>query len=400
MEFLHIIPGSTGNLLEFLGCMENRDDFNEHRFMTMVTREGIIKGCPEMLAYPFIENFEKYTGRFRRIRDYFSLRRRLMQADRIIWHGLTTGGGKFTLLLFLNKQICAKSVWIENGADEDSWTQYGSALKRRLFNHIQKTVRKKIPVVGVTFPANEAYVKELWPDKTVFDTPYPINADYMKAALDVRRSRIGKKPFVESEALNALEEGSVRFPAALPSVQIGMNSQALNVHTRLIVALNSKRESPINFFLPMNYRLEKMELSSGAAGYKKRIVLLSRGKFKKRGRVLNRRVSAKAYFNFLYKMDVAVLNGKVSFASSYFWLLLASGVKLYFPGDSYIYTYFLENGVPVHALEDIENESYEEFFSGEDCSSVPDVLRDHLEPENVMDHWTKLFSFLKTEQGV
>ena len=397
MEFLHIIPGSTGNILDFLGCMENREDFSEHRFMTMVTREGIIKGCPEMLAYPFVENFEKHNGRFKRIRDYFSLRRRLKQADRIIWHGLTTGGGKFTLLLFMNRKICAKSVWIENGSDEENWTQYGNALKRRMFNHIQKAVRKKIPVAGVSFPGNRGYLKELWPDKTVFDTPYPINADYVQDALRVRAMRAGKTLPSESEAEKALEGGACRHLSKLPVVQVGINSQALNAHTRLMLALDSKKESPVLFFFPMNYRIEGLETGSGVRGYTDRIKRTSRAKFGERIVVLNQRVLPGVFFRCLYRIDAAVLNGQTSFSSTYLWFLLLSGVKLYLPEDSNLSRFLQENGISVHPLEKIEEESYEEFFRAP-CSSFPDPLMGYLDRERVMDCWSRLFAFLKAHR--
>ena len=64
MEFLHVIPARTGDILEFLRCMEKRPDSNEHKYLALVGRDTAISYVPELLAFPRMEYLETPAGEY------------------------------------------------------------------------------------------------------------------------------------------------------------------------------------------------------------------------------------------------------------------------------------------------------------------------------------------------
>ena len=181
MEFLHIIPAKTGDILEFLSLMEKTCGLKEHKFLVMISRLTAIRFVPALLSYPFIEYLETPKGRFAAEKKLNQIRNRLRQADVIIWHTLSMGGGAFIPVLYRNRDLCEKSVWIENGVDAESWTPEQDKNKRKAMDHMQREVRRMIPTVGVPFGADAAYIRRIWPDKRVVLTPYPIPQEYLDA---------------------------------------------------------------------------------------------------------------------------------------------------------------------------------------------------------------------------
>ena len=186
MEFLHIIPAKTGDILEFIRCMEKRKDRDEHKFLALVSRNTAIRYVPELLAFPYLEYLETPKGSFSSSRRLRYLKKRLQKADVIIWHSLAMFSGNFIPLLYRNPELCAKSVWIENGQDPDSWESKPDAWENARFKRQNRAVRARIPVVGVPLAADAEYIRRLWPDKRVMTLPYPLRADYVAAADEVR----------------------------------------------------------------------------------------------------------------------------------------------------------------------------------------------------------------------
>ena len=81
MEFLHIIPAKTGDILEFLSLMEKTCGLKEHKFLVMISRLTAIRFVPALLSYPFIEYLETPKGRFTAEKKLNQIRNRLRQAD-------------------------------------------------------------------------------------------------------------------------------------------------------------------------------------------------------------------------------------------------------------------------------------------------------------------------------
>ncbi|MCR5663639.1 MAG: hypothetical protein K6G17_02025 [Oscillospiraceae bacterium] len=419
MEYLHVIPASTGRTVDFLRCMEERFDLSEHRFLTLISRAGLIKGCPGLLEFPFVETLESRGGPFRRLRNALALRRRLRKADVIVWHGLRSNGGKFAFALMLDPALCRRSVWIEDGVDEESWTQYGSRLKRWIFNCAQRFVRRRIPVLGESFPGNGSYALSCWPDKRVFDTPYPPGAEL--AALAAERRASGAVPGVEpylrwkaerdeaaAEAEAAGEEGAIDAaaekeqalpieplrPRERPLVQIGMNAQALNRHNRAFRALAPFAEEPFYFVIPTGFCLPSRRVEAGAAAYKATLRRQSRRLGEKR-LFPGRKVSPPAYGAYLRRLNAAVFAGSHAVASDYLLLLLCAGVKLYLPEDSFLYAELRARGVRVHRLEELKGAGAEELVAPDPDEPLPPELAKYLDEDYIADCWRRLFEALR-----
>lgn len=222
MEYLHILPAKLGEISDFLWAMERHCNMDEHRFLVTISKNGMIKGIPGMLAFPYIECVETPKGRvIGKIRKFLWIWKRLHKADCLIWHGLQMANGKYAMFLWVSKKLRQKSVWIPDGPDAVSWKQLGKGWKKKFNNHVQKKVRDEIPVVGAIFGSNVAYLKEKWPDKTVVETPYPLSEEFLQVLEQHREAfeqrwqetTLPEEVFLEEEAAHAAAEEAARLAA-------------------------------------------------------------------------------------------------------------------------------------------------------------------------------------------
>lgn len=211
MEILHVIPAKAGAVLEFLRALEKSENMAEHKVLALVPRLTAIKSVPEMLAFPYIEYIQLKQGRFSAWRNERSLKRRLEQADLIVWHGLSMGGGRAVTVLYRNPELCRKSAWIEDGIDPESWMLEGNDRNKERINRMNREVRARIPYVGVPFGADISYIRRLWPDKKVFLTPYPLSPDLVGGLNKVFEERAPRE-FPKTEQWVAEHEEKYFFP--------------------------------------------------------------------------------------------------------------------------------------------------------------------------------------------
>ena len=397
MEYLHVLPVKTGEITEFLSMMEENFDLSEHKFLTLITREGIIKGCPELLAFPFVENFEtSKSRRMKHLHNYLMLKQRLKQADVIIWHSLSMDKGRFAKILFFNHDLCKKSVWIENGFDAEYWVVYKGKLKNKVSETVQKTIRERITRIGTCFRGNEEYIKNIWPDKQVMLTPYPLNEELSrlleKMNPESRREKIDKH-------IAWLHEGEkTTLPRSLRiNIQVGQNSQSLNRHNKLIDSLIKYSDSMVNVFFPFCYMLEKNAMNIGTKEYQTRIRKRAISRFHDKCFILSRRVGKETFFRYLKSIDIILLGSENAFEITYLLLAIASGAKLFLDQDSSLYRYLKSAGMKIHKLQDIAEMEYEDFIAWEEPQPLPKEIIQYFDREYVISCWKEFFESIRTE---
>ncbi len=457
MEFLHVIPARTGDILEFMRCMEKREDRNEHKFLALVSRNTAIRYVPELLAFPYLEYLETPKGSFSKERKLHSLKKRLQKADVIIWHSLTMSGGDFIPMLYRNPSLCTKSVWVENGQDPESWEAKADSWENALFQRQNRVVRARIPIVGVPLAADTNYIRRLWPEKRVMTLPYPIRNEYVEAAdavreqpqhdfsayfrdirengdtldfmqwLDVQHDEAQNDEETEQEAEitdqqdrecdlrdgeNAeeftLDEGEAAEspdeenpvdPLRPPHIQIGLSSVRPNQHLQLFTAMKAFRGIPMDIFVPMNHTLEKLAYGVGTKKYRERVAAAGSAQWGEEYHTLSDKADKEAYFKYMSELDVAVLGNRTSICAQYLLLLIRSGIKLFFTENSYVYLWLKQCGLPVHSVEEFAELEYQDFLARDGTGEIPEQLALYYDPKAVMDAWSGLFQEFTTQRG-
>ena len=383
VEYLHILPAKTGEISDFLWGMERHCDMSEHRFLVTISKNGIIKSVPELLAFPYIECVETPKGRVvGKIRKFLWIWKRLHQPDRLIWHSLQMADGRYARFLWLSKKLREKSVWIPSGSDAVNWKQTGKGLKKKFNDYVQRKVRDEIPVVCAVFGSDVEFLRERWPEKTVLETPYPLSGEFMEL-LEQR------KAFFENREVK---------PTA-KNIQVGMNSSRFSRHATVLQHMKTQAQGPRNLFLPMNYTMTGYDIDSGAAAYRSSTV----GEAKKvwnssRVQVLQKTVSPEAYANYLAQLDVAVLGNEMVLSAPYFLYLLAAGVKLYMPVKSKVYGYLKAQGVQVYGAKLIEEMPLGQFVHKTGREGPSESMLWYYDRAAVMERWNALFEYLKENE--
>lgn len=433
VEYLHILPAKLGEISDFLWAMERHCDMNEHRFLVTISKNGIIKGIPGMLAFPYIECVETPKGRvIGKIRKFLWIWKRLHKADHLIWHGLQMANGKYAMFLWISKKLRRKSVWIPDGPDAVSWKQLGKGWKKTFNNHVQKKVRDEIPVVGAIFGSNVAYLKEKWPSKTVLETPYPLSEEFLQVLEERRESfeqrwdetTLPEEVFPGEEAAHAAaDEGEMaaeevtseeaqevlvepdeevtteEVPSKLSrkkNIQIGMNSSLFSKHIQVMPYMRKHSWRRQNIFLPMNYTINGYSTASGTKVYQSKVIREAKKIWAgTRVQWLNKPVSTASYANYLRHLDVAVLGNDYVLDAAYFLYLLAAKVKLYMPESSKVYQYLQEQGVEVHPVTKIKKQVFSTFTGRTGKEGPSESMLWYYDRAQVMDRWSALFDYLK-----
>mgnify|MGYP000976200723 CR=1 FL=1 len=377
MSILHIVPAQTGHTLDFMKIIRKAFTAEEHQFMTMISRIGVIKGCPQLLAIPDLITLD-VNGHFKIIKKMLFIFKKLKKADHIIWHTFPSVTGIPLTFLFLFSFICNKSTWIVQGDDINSWPLPGGKFKKTLYNHFHKIIRKKISSLGVIFESDKKVLLNLsYVNKDIWHTPYPIKRNLIEKYNNLKRENPMKTRV---------------------NIQLGMSSQIFNHHIKYIKKLVKYKEEDIFIFLPMNYYYSGNTIRSGTKLYINSILKLKKNVLKNKLFVLKNEVTDEAYAKFLMQIQIAIFDNTTII---YPWIILdylKAGKKVFLPSDTALYNYLKECGATIYPSDSIGNIDFNEFADLSEPIIFPHKLDLYYSEDYIINEWTKFFRSIKEKK--
>lgn len=378
MSILHIVPAQTGRVLDLMKIIHRRVPNTDHQFMTMISKNNLIKNCPQLLAIPDIITLD-INGYFKRIKKSIFIFRKLKNADHIIWHSFPTTTGIPIALLFFFPFLCKKSTWIVQGDDVNSWPTMGGKIKSFFYNHIQRTIRKKISNIGVIFESDkEALARLGYAKDKIWHTPYPIKSILVESYNNLKSKNNTKSSIY---------------------IQLGMNSQQFNNHLEYINKLSEYKNERIRLILPMDYYYFENHINRDTEIYKTKVSKSLESVFPNKSFILNKQVKVEAYANFLRKVQIAIFNNYSTII--YPWLVidyLKAGKKVFLPSNSPLYEYLKECGATVFPSESIGIIDFKEFSTLPESVVVPHKLDLYYNEDYIINEWGKFVNAINKKE--
>ena len=333
--------------------------------------KAVIKNNAELLkirGLQFKPGFKKRSL----FRDFKYLSDCAKKADRIVWHSFRTNDGYCPFILYLNRKLLKKSTWIAGEGELGNYTSVPNKLLNRYTKKVNDYVQHNISCIGIDFPTDKEKIKELgFTHPKVRTLTYPYS--------------VAEKNMLQ-RCMNAK---STDLPKKTPIMQIGMSSQRINRHIRLVSVLGniSWRD---NCYLSLNF-CSALAGTRFAAGTKVNKDMVKDSVEKMNGRMLvkDKVLSEDQYFKALQCVDMVMLANKESCQMRTLLCLLAMKKRIFAPGDSPLYENLNKMGANIHLhVKLIRSKSLADIakLSG---SNLPKRLVDYYSDTEILKRWIK-----------
>lgn len=360
MLFLHVVMPSKRMMDTYFRMIREHFVLEEHRFLFI---DQCMESERELFDYGNVAELSGETSR----EKLSSLCQECDAADVIIWHGLMYGGKKM-LPLFVFRRLRKKSVWIMRGLDLYNWKSTGG-VRYKFINFINRYIRKHIPFVVAILPTDEKVYRKQFGKKAkckcVF---YPFS----------------KEAFQEMDSF----ENSSKRPNGNTFIMVGNNAYTFNRHIMALEKIRKFSNEDIKLFIPLSYGNNWYNSDDG---YEDSIIKYLEENFDEKGyEVLEKLIEPKQYNKILMNMDIALMPSNRQNALGNILRLLYVGNKVYLANDNPMYQWFLEQGVEVFDIADIENMAYQEFIQLPSGNNT-EWVRKYFHPDNNYKEWGELF---------
>lgn len=373
MKYLHIIPMDRALIMPLVQMLNKYDKENQHEYMVTVTFASVLKNNPRMLCIRALDYIPAYKkgGNLRRMAY---LLKRCRQADRVVWHSFRTNGGYNPFLLFLDRKVLRKSIWLPADGEIGNYMNVANKLLNHFTARVNRYVQTHISAVGVSFPSDiEVLVEQGVERERIACLPYPI-------------------PWERVELLRKASENTAEPTDRKTGFQIGLSSQAGNHHWQVIkrvVGLTQYRGA--RAFIPLQFSVFHTPAPTGTKIYQKQLRKQAK-KLVCETVYLERPVSAEIFMEQLQQIDAAFLANNTACRTEFLLHLLAAGKKVFLPQDSQLYRYLNSAGANIQPLEELERgRTLQEVL---DCPAacLPDALADFYDSEVVAERWVRYFA--------
>lgn len=385
MEILHIMSLNERNGYNFFQQLHDAFDLTDHRFIVM-RGEGALRSFPKFKEFDCLEFLPKKRNKksiLGKLKRFFFLRRRMRQADAIIFHSLLFLNTDYIYVFALSKRLLKKSAWVEWGADLYNWRYEPTSLKKRLMNYANERIRKNVSWVGMTFDGDYEEYEKQFPDSKVKFFSAPLPFDYERG-LQLERNR---------------PQNPVRsFPDAPLRVQVSHNALQINNHFSSLYSLRHFRGEPLELFIPLSYGSFGVNGQHGGRNYLDKVKKISRRDFEK-VRILDKSLPLERYLKYLWTIDVAVFDSNRPIGLANIHYLLRMGKKVFLPGDSPQYRLYKAKGVRVFDSRLIPFMSFEEFAEPVGEVDPTGFIAEKFEPGKAILKWGALFAEIERSIG-
>ncbi|MGI6161405.1 MAG: hypothetical protein ACOYJD_05175 [Christensenellales bacterium] len=366
-EFLHVMPGNNHWMYQFLQQMHRPQYIGRHRFLVLTNSQTMITHYPKMLAFKDLILLHGNDDH-NLLKDKV-LARNLLAAKHVIWHSFTGIAQKYAKYIKVLPGVAAKSIWIEWGEDIPVWDEL-----------TQGRLNQRFRAIGLTFPADEEFLKEKASDYRFFQTPMPFPNDCLKMIEQARPL----KPF-SSKAIR---------------VQVFDGTLSMSQYSDTIQSLRGFADENIRIILPITPGLgwnERNYISDLSALR----VLKTQAQewFPDKLTVLTNPRPYASLLKYMWAVDIAVYCGERPLALWNILYMLYMGKKVFLPSSSPFYSFLKNCGAQIYDTDTISSMSFEEFSAPLAKREVPEFVLNYMDTQYVMEKWDELYSFLSSEQS-
>ncbi len=362
MLFLHIVPPSKRMMNTYFKMIREHFPLEEHRFLFI---DQCQESERELFEYGNVAELIGDTSK----EKLASFCRECDMADVVIWHGLMYGGKKM-LPLFIYRKLRKKSVWIMRGLDLYNWECKGKrGVKYAFINYMNRFIRKHMSYVVSILPTDEKVYREQFGKRVpCICVPYPFSKD----------------AFQEMDAFDNTKER----PNGKTFILVGNNAYTFNRHLMALDSIQKFSKEDIKLFIPLSYGNTWYDADMD---YKAKVIDSLEENFGKENyEILYKLIDPKEYNKFLMNMDIALMPSNRQNALGNILRLLYVGNKVYLTKDNPMFQWFLEQGVEIFDIDDIEHMTFEEFKKLPSNNNAKWV-REHFHPDNNYKEWGTLF---------
>ena len=298
-------------------------------------------------------------------KDTLKLNKLFNKADRIVIHSLGIEL-EMLMLLYINKSIRKKVVWIIWGSD----LYWKRDRKRDAISNIIEYIRERIiadfKYIGCLV-TGDYYLATKW---------YKTNARMIR----INYAEKGEKAFIDSlNTNNAKNDEIIR-------IIVGNCGTPSNGHKEICELLSKWKERNIHIYLPLSY---------GDSDYIDEIKKEYLTTFEDKVSVIENMMTLEDYLVMLSDIDIAIFNNDRQQALGNIFALMYMGKKVCLREGTSMWDELVNiQGARLYSCKDISNDSFWDEWPNEyDIENNKDVTnRMHYSEEILMEGWNKVFA--------
>ena len=348
MKILHMIAPSARMMKTYVDCVQVAFPDDEHLFYAT---KSIPLGEKEFFND---ENMLHMSGD-NRIEKMKDVKSHCEQADIIIWHGFLY---PFRMMLFLYgyRKFLKKSIWVMWGIDLYNWRIPETNPKTWFINHVNKYCRKRVAaVVALLGPDEDVYRDTISKRTPCFVAPYPIGKrsfQMMEQRRNARR-RLNGKTFI----------------------QIGNNAHSFNNHNDILDKIDHLDAENVEYYFPLSYGDEK-DWHGNTASYQIDLIDRARCRYEDRAHFMRKLMPQDEYTDYLWNIDIAILDADRQNALGNILKLLYMGSKVFLSPENPLYGFFKGLEINVYNSKRIAEMQKEEFYGISDGNNAVQWIYD------------------------
>lgn len=378
MKILHLMIGKE-KFTDGVACLYNENfDCSEHEICYLM-KEGQSTCIRNDISIPQYELYlrEGKIGEKKYSTEVVSLMKKF---DYTVLHSFCID--RFSsLYLYLHKEFCKQHIiWIEWGFDlYDFQIQDKPSLKNRISFHVKKQVRNNVNSVVCIFPPDRDYFKNRFPKSKarIFYAPYI-------------SGKTSTRQYEYQPTISRLKETKENSEHIY--IQIGHNAQKQLNHLKALKVLSKFKDENIKLVLPLSYCADQPYIDQ-ISQYLEDI-------FPGKYIILKDFMPMDEYFKIVRRIDIAIFYTYRQTALSNIYEMINNNVKLFLPEGSVMKEYFCSLGIPIGAIESIQNQDFQQFTSNIEWEKISgpkefiDSLNDY---DRQLKYWIDIYVELRRE---
>ncbi len=378
MEILHVIPINATYIVPLANMLQRYDKDNKHTFMVTTPFQTVVKNNMNLLQIRGLQFVPIFKGNSFNKKMKF-IKSRVKEADHVVWHTFATNEGYIPFLLYSNKSLLKKSTWIPYEGEIGSYMNVANKRLNRRVKRVNEYIQSHVRFVGLDHISDAEYLAQKSKgDRITTLLPYPNNREQNEV---LARCIENNEPTIKNER---------------PFVQVGLNSQSLNGHGEMIDILSEMADIQESIvFMQFFAALNDTRCAVGTKVYKNRITKKV-NKLKCKCIFKNARLSADDYIKHLNRMDVVVLNNKITCQMPTLLSILALNKRVFINEESPIYNYLNELGANVYSFKDLIECNSLSQARDFPPSQIPEQLKSYYTEDNVYKLWEKWLNLINS----
>lgn len=336
IKYLYVLGSVSQVTLKFIEMINSRYNPEEH-LIYIPLGKIVLTVEPEFANFKNVI-FAENIGRLKKMYFEYKLYR---NATYIILHGMFFGIRPL-IPLIIDQSLLKKVSWIEHGGDLYNWKNNEDNFRAYFDNYINKKIKEASNVIGVCHPLDKNFL---------------LSEFNIKAPVIYTQFRTIENPFKK------FEETKFKFNKGSVFIQVGHNAFQFGNHISILNHLVKFKDKNLKLILPMSYGLSGIHGGrEGGIQYRNAVFKIAKLLFHSKAILMNKKIPFENYLQYLWNVDIVILNIERQAALGNIHPLLYMNKKIFLPGNSPMYKFFIENGVEIYDTNRIDDMTFEEFI--------------------------------------